>query len=73
MIEAAPAVIELFGGVFEGKEGGFISRGRVILGAYLLDVLPRERECVADVRLDSLGNERGPADLKIGNEERMHL
>ena len=72
MIEAAPAVIELLGGVFEGEKGGFIGRRRVILRADRLDVLLRESKRVADVRLDGFGNERGPADLEIGSEERVH-
>ena len=72
MIEPAPAVIERLGGVFEGEESGFIGRHRVILRADGLDVLLRESKRVADVRLDGFGNERGPADLKIGSEERMH-
>ena len=72
VIEASPAIVELLGGVFEGKESGFIGRRSGILRADRLDVLLRESKRVADVRLDGFGNERGPADLEIGSEERVH-
>ena len=72
MVEASPAVAELFGGFFESEKSGLISGLRGILIADRLDALLGHFQGMLDVRFNGCGNQCGPADVKIRGEEWMH-